>query len=173
MYQKLTKLLKHFFTDAQIYKYMFNWSSMYRRSTGKVIKVSEDLHYVKIKIPISFKNRNYVGSIFGGSLFSATDPIYMIQLLNILGEDYVVWDKAATINYKRPAKENVFAEFIFSKDEVVNIKNNVAINNEIDIIKNLNIVTKNGTIISELEKTLYVANKAYYKQKRKQKLQKK
>ena len=69
---------------------------MYRRSTGKVIKVSEDLLFVKIKIPISYKNRNFVGSIFGGSLFSATDPLFMIQLMNILGDNYVVWDKDAT-----------------------------------------------------------------------------
>ncbi|TYA74066.1 DUF4442 domain-containing protein [Seonamhaeicola marinus] len=171
MYQKLTKLLKRFFSDAQIYKYGFNWSSMYRRSTGKVIEVSEDLHFVKIKIPISFKNRNYVGSIFGGSLFSATDPLYMIQLLNILGDEYVVWDKAATIKYKRPAKQDVFAEFIFSKEEIELIKNDVAEKNEIDIIKKLNIVSNDGTVISELEKTIYVANKAYYKEKRKQKLQ--
>jgi len=169
MYQKINKLLKHFFSDAQIYKYGFNWSSIYRRSTGKIIKVSKDLHVVKIKIPISYKNRNYVGSIFGGSLFSATDPIYMIQLINILGKDYVVWDKAATINYKRPARENVYTEFIFSKKEIENIKELVATKKEIDIVKNLNIVTKNGVVISELEKKIYIANKAYYKEKRKQK----
>ncbi len=173
MYKKLTKILKRFFSDAQIYKYGFNWSPMYRRSTGKVIEVSDDLHYVKVKIPISFKNRNYVGSIFGGSLFSATDPIYMIQLLNILGEDYVVWDKAAVINYKRPAREDVFAEFIFSKEEIEKIKKNVADNNEIDILKKLNIISKSGAVISELEKTIYVANKTFYKEKRKQKLKNK
>ncbi len=167
MYQKLVKIFKRFFTDAQIYKYGFNWSPMYRRSTGKVIQVSEKLHYVKIKIPISFKNRNYVGSIFGGSLFSATDPIYMIQLINILGDDYVVWDKAATINYRRPAKEDVFAEFIFTEDEIEKIKSDVGSLNEIDIIKTLNIVTKQGIVISELEKKLYIAYKAYYKEKRK------
>ncbi len=173
MYQKLTKILKRFFSDAQIYKYGFNWSPMYRRSTGKVIEVSDDLHYVKVKIPISFKNRNYVGSIFGGSLFSATDPIYMIQLLNILGEDYVVWDKAATINYKRPARENVFAEFIFSNEEIEKIKKDVVDNNEIDILKKLNLISKSGAIISELEKTIYIASKTFYKEKRKQKLKNK
>ncbi len=173
MYQKLTKILRRFFSDAQIYKYGFNWSPMYRRSTGKVIEVSDDLHYVKVKIPISFKNRNYVGSIFGGSLFSATDPIYMIQLLNILGEDYVVWDKAAVINYKRPAREDVFAEFIFSKEEIEKIKKNVVDNNEIDILKKLNLISKSGAIISELEKTIYIVSKTFYKEKRKQKLKNK
>lgn len=60
---------------------------------------------VKVRIKLSYKNSNYVGSIFGGSLLSATDPILMVQLINILGNKHVVWDKAAAIKFKRPAKE--------------------------------------------------------------------
>lgn len=173
MYKTLTKLLKTFFTDAQIYKHGFNWSPMYRRSTGKIVSVSSDLFYVKVKIPISIKNRNYVGSIFGGSLFSATDPIYMIQLINILGDNYVVWDKEASIKYKRPAKESVFTEFIFNKEEIENIKKDVALNGETTLIKTPNIITGDGIIIAELIKSVYVADKDFYKKKRNQKTESK
>ena len=169
MYRTITKIAKRFFTDAQIYKYGFNWSPMYRRSTGRLLKVSEDLMYVKIKIPLSIKNRNFVGTIFGGSLFSATDPIYMIQLMNILGDDYVVWDKSATIKFKRPAKETVFAEFIFFEEDLNLIKTEVSKNGEFNLLKTPNIVDKNGTIIAELSKTIYVADKVFYKNKRKRK----
>lgn len=167
MYKTLSRVAERFFTKAQIYKYGFNWSPMYRRSTGKVIEVSQDLHFVKIKIPLSWKNKNYVGSIFGGSMLSATDPIYMIQLMNILGNDYVVWDKAATIKYKRPGKETIFCEFTFTPEEIVNIKSDVKDKGEIDIIKTPNIITKEGAVIAELSKTIYVASKAFYKTKRK------
>ena len=170
MYRTLTNIGKRFFSDAQIYKYGFNWSPMYRRSTGKVIEASEDLQFVKIKIPLNWKNRNFVGSIFGGSLFSATDPIYMIQLIKILGDDYVVWDKDATIKYKRPAKDTVFCEFIFTSDEIETIKKDVENKGEIDIVKTPNIVNKDGVVIAELSKTIYVADKDFYKAKRKQKL---
>ena len=170
MYRTLTTIGKRFFSDAQIYKYGFNWSPMYRRSTGKVIIVSEGLYVVKIKIPLNWKNKNFVGSIFGGSLFSATDPIYMIQLIKILGDDYVVWDKDAMIKYKRPAKEAVFCEFIFTSDEIETIKKDVENKGEIDIVKTSNIVNKDGVIIAELSKTIYVADKDFYKAKRKQKL---
>lgn len=169
MYRKLSKLLKRFFTNAQIYKHGFNLSPMYRRSTGKVIEVSEDLLFVKIKISLSYKNKNYVGSIFGGSLFSATDPLYMIQLMNILGEDYVVWDKDATIKYKRPAKQTVYSEFIFSAAEIENIKKDILEKGELNVVKSTNITTKDNITIAELNKTIYVANKTYYKEKRKQK----
>jgi len=169
MYKTITSIAKRFFTDAQIYKYGFNWSPMYRRTTAKIIEVSKDVHFVKIKIPLNWKNKNYAGTIFGGSLFSATDPIYMIQLINILGENYVVWDKAATINYKRPAKTTVFCGFEFSKKEIETIKKDVAEKGEITIIKTPNIVTNQGAIIAELSKTIYVADKSFYKQKRKEK----
>lgn len=165
MYRTLTQIAKRLFSDAQIYKYGFNWSPMYRRTTGKIIDVSEDLLYIKIKIPLNWKNRNYVGSIFGGSMLSATDPIYMIQLLNILGDDYVVWDKSATIKYKRPGKESVFCEFIFSSEEIINIKKQVESKSEIDIVKTPNIVNKNDIVIAELSKTIYVASKTFYKNK--------
>lgn len=171
MYRTLSKIAKKFFTEAQILKYGFNISPMYRRSTGRVTSVSNDLKTVTIKIPISYKNRNYVGSIFGGSLFAATDPIYMIQLLNILGDNYVVWDKSSEIKFKRPALTNAFASFIFTDEELENIKKLVAENNEIDIVKNLQITDGDKTVYAEIAKTIYVADKNYYREKRKKKKQ--
>ena len=41
---------------------------------------------------LSLRNQNYVGSHFGGGLFSMTDPFYMLMLMNVLGSEYLVWD---------------------------------------------------------------------------------
>lgn len=170
MYAVITKFLKKFFKDSSIYKYGFNYSPMYKRSTGKIIHVSDDLLEVNIKIPLSYKNRNYVGSIFGGSLFSATDPIYMIQLMQILGNDYVVWDKEASIKFKRPAKKDGYADFIFTDEEIEEIKKRVSDEKEIDLIKHVQIKDKEAlTVFAEVSKTIYVADKGYYKNKRKKK----
>ena len=170
MYAQIAKFLKPHIKKSTLFRYGFNISPMYRRSTGRVYFVSEDLLTVKIKIPLSIKNRNYVGSIFGGSLFSATDPIYMVQLINILGDDYIVWDKSAGIRYKRPAKETVYAEFNFTEEEIERIKKDAQEKGELEIIKELNITNKEGTVVfSELVKQLYIADKKFYKQKRKEK----
>ncbi|MDT7832080.1 DUF4442 domain-containing protein [Flavobacteriaceae bacterium S356] len=170
MYATLTKYLSRIFKKKTIFRYGFNISPMYRRSTGRIIEVSEDILSVKIRIPLSYKNSNYVGSIFGGSLFSATDPIYMVQLIHILGDKYVVWDKESTIKFKRPAKEAVYADFNFSPEEIDQIKKDVAQNNEIDIKKTLNITDQQGSsIIAEVSKIIYVADKTYFKNKRKKK----
>lgn len=154
-------------SESKLFKVGFNLSPMYRRSTGRLIEVSEDLLKVKIRIPLSYKNRNYVGTIYGGSLYSATDPIYMVQLINILGKDYVIWDKSAEIKYKRPAKSVAYATFEFTKQEIENIKKRVTKENEFDLVKELLITGPNDEVYCELSKVLYVADKTYFKNKRK------
>lgn len=170
MYAAISKILSSFLKQSTIFKYGFNVSPMYRRSTGKIIEVSEDLFNVKVKIPISYKNKNYVGSVFGGSLFSATDPIFMIQLMNILGNDYVVWDKSANIKFKRPARETSYVDFVFTVNEIQQIKERVKKEQEIDLQKEINITNKEASVIyAEVSKTIYIANKSYYKNKRNKK----
>jgi len=167
MYKIAFEFLKRFFSEATLFKHGFNISPMYRRSVGKIISVSKNLHEVSIKIPLNYKNRNYVGAIFGGSMFSATDPIYMIQLMNILGSEYVVWDKAAFVKYKRPAMEDAFAKFIFSEDEITQIKKEVSEQKEIDFKKQVNIVSDSGVVFAEVIKTIYISQKSHYKEKMK------
>lgn len=171
MYQFLSKVAKKYFSDSAhlLFKFFFNISPMYRRSTGKVVRVSKGFWEVDVKIPISYKNRNYAGTIFGGSLFSATDPIYMVQLIQIIGTDYIVWDKSSIVNFKRPANTDVFVEFRFSPAEVEQLKADVADQKELDITKMVVIKNASGKVICEIEKTIYVAEKEYYKEKRRKK----
>lgn len=166
-YQKITAFGKRFVSYNVLFKYGFNWSPMYRRSTGRVHTVSKDLSRITIKIPLSWKNKNYVGTIFGGSMFAAVDPIPMVQLINLLGDNYVVWDKSATIKFKRPANETLYGEFIFSSEELGSIKSRVGNDGEIEITKSTILTNKDGTKeFCVVDKTLYIANKTFYKKKR-------
>ncbi len=171
MYKTASTFLQRFVKPSTIYKYGFNWSPMYRRTTAKIIEVSDDLHKVVIKLQPNWKNRNYVGSIFGGSMLAATDPIYMIQLIQILGNNYVVWDKSVEARYKKPAKTKIFGEFLFSEDEITAIKKNVEHQGEIDVIKIMHLIDEKQNKIATFKKTLYVADKTFYKQKLKQRRQ--
>jgi hypothetical protein len=141
---------------------------MYRRSTGKIIDVSDDMLDIRIKLPISYKNRNYVNSIFGGSMFSAVDPIPMVQLMNLLDEKYIIWDKSAEIFFKRPAKENLYADFSYTLKELDDIKKRVALEKEFEIVKTTALTNKDRSIVyCEVKKTIYIADKEYFKNKRK------
>lgn len=168
IYKKIVEIGSKYIGKDKLLKYGFNLSPMYRRSTARIISMSKDLLYVQIKLPISYKNKNYVNSIFGGSLFSSVDPIPMVQLINIIGNDYVVWDKSAEIYFKKPAKENLFAEFIFTNVEIDEIKNRIRTENEIEIVKIASLTNKEKTIVyCEVKKTIYIAKKSFYKNKKK------
>lgn len=174
LYQKIAEIGKKFIPEHKLFKIGFNLSPMYRKSTARITSSSYDLLTVKIKLPISYKNRNYVNSIFGGSMFSAVDPIPMVQLIYLLGDDYVVWDKSAEIYFKRPAKEDLYAEFLYTSEELENIKGQVAQENEIEIIKETLLTNKDKSItFCEVRKTIYIADKNYYKEKRRIKKQNK
>ena len=171
-YQEVAEIGSKFLKKKTLFKYGFNLSPMYRRSTGRITYVSEDLLDIQIKLPITYKNRNYVNSIFGGSMFSAVDPIPMVQLINLLGDDYVVWDKSAEIFFKRPAKTHLYASFGYSIEELEDIKQRVAVENEIEILKTTLLKDKSTKkVYCEVKKTLYIANKTYYIEKRKNKKQ--
>lgn len=167
IYQKLMPLGERFFKKKTLLKYGFNLSPMYRRSTAKIIDVSEDLLDIKIKLPISYKNKNYVNSIFGGSMFAAVDPIPMVQLINLIGEAYVVWDKSAEIIFKIPAREHLYAHFSYTTEELHAITTQVKKDKEIEIVKKTALTNRDGSkIYCKVNKTIYIADKTYYKQKR-------
>lgn len=168
VYQKAYEALERYFPSHKLLKWGLNLSPMYRRTTGRIISVSEDLHKVIVRIPVSWRNRNYVGSIFGGSLFSATDPVGMMQVLQILGKEYVVWDKSSSIRFRRPAYQNVFAHFEISPKDIEQIKNQVSEKGETEWVLKVPITDKDKqTLFTEVEKVIYIADKKFYKAKRK------
>jgi acyl-coenzyme A thioesterase PaaI-like protein len=114
---------------------------------------------MRIKIPLSWRTRNYVGTIYGGSMYAGIDPIYMLMLIKTLGKDYIVWDKAAKIRFKRPGKETLFADFLLTPEELDEIKTLLETRKSVDRIYNVELKDKNGKIHCSIEKTLYIAKK--------------
>jgi len=92
---------------------LFNLVPAYRRTGARISFISEDFKEVHLKLRLKWTTRNYVGTVFGGSIYGALDPIYMVQLINILGGKYVVWDKAATIKFIRPIKKRCLPDLKF------------------------------------------------------------
>ena len=77
---------------------------------------------VDVEMKLRPWNRNYVGTHYGGSLYSMTDPFYMLMLMENLGRDYIVWDKAASIRFRKPGKGKVKAEFRLSDAQLDEIR---------------------------------------------------
>lgn len=135
----------------------FNLFPAYRGSGARVLFISEDYREIRIKIPLNWRTRNYVGTIYGGSMYAGIDPIYMLMLIKNLGKNYVVWDKAATIRFKRPGRETLFADFVITDDELSEIKKLLENRKSVDRIYNVELKDKNGKVHCFIEKTLYIA----------------
>ena len=102
-------------------------------------------------------------------MYSAVDGIYMVQLINILGQEYVVWDKSATIKFKRPGNKTLYAEFNISSEFIAQVKNEINEHREKDYCLQVQLRDNEGVVYAEIEKIIYIAAKEFYKEKRKQK----
>lgn len=133
-------------------------------------ELSTDFTRLKVKLPLSWRTRNVVGTIFGGSMYASTDPFYMLMLMQILGKDYVVWDKGCTIRFKRPAKKTIYADFHITPEMLAEIHTAVSLNQETTFTWSIAYTDKEGTVYAEFDKVLYVAKKDFYKEKLAEKL---
>jgi hypothetical protein len=125
----------------------------------KLEKISADYLYAQVSMPLTFYNKNYMGTQFGGSLYSMTDPWYMLMLIKNLGPSYIVWDKAASIQFKKPGKGKVFAEFFLDQETIDEIKNTVATTTKMDKTFKVEVKDSSGKVIAEVDKVLYIRKK--------------
>jgi acyl-coenzyme A thioesterase PaaI-like protein len=134
----------------------FNFFPAYRGTGARITYIADDFREVRVKLPLNWRTRNYVGTVFGGSLYGAVDPIYMIMLIKILGPEYVVWDKAATIRFLKPGRSTLTARFVLSEDETEAIRALVEANRFVDRVYKVELVDADGVAHAEVEKTIYV-----------------
>ncbi|MBV9210064.1 MAG: DUF4442 domain-containing protein [Acidobacteria bacterium] len=137
----------------------FNFFPAYRRTGGRLTYLASDYHEIHVRLPLNWTTRNYVGTIFGGSMYGAIDPVYMIMLIKILGEDYVIWDKAATIRFKRPGRGTLYAKFRIEPEEIEAIKEELTRVSSTERVYRVSLLDKDGKVHAEVDKTLYVAQK--------------
>lgn len=144
---------------TRIDRIKFNFFPAYRGTGARVLYISDDYRQIRVKIPLSWRTRNYVGTIYGGSMYAGIDPIYMLMLIKNLGRNYIVWDKAANIRFKRPGRETLFADFLLTQEELDEIKAILETQKSVDRIYNVKLVDKNDKVHASIEKTLYIAKK--------------
>jgi len=165
--------MKQFKTDkkekfkSKIRRLAFNLFPAIRGTGVWVSFISDDWREIQIRLPLSWRTRNYVGTIFGGSIYASTDPFYMLQLMHILGKKYVVWDKSAHIKFKKPIKKTVYARFLITDEILEEIKENVKNNNTYTIDLPVLVQDKEAVVYAEIIKTIYIADKVYYQTRKK------
>jgi acyl-coenzyme A thioesterase PaaI-like protein len=125
----------------------------------KVIHFTKDFREIEVEMKLRWYNKNFVGTHFGGSLYAMTDPFYMIMIMQNLGDDYIVWDKAARIEFKRPGRSRVTAKFKLSESEIADIKLNADSSPKYIFDRVVKVLSDEGETIAEVTKTIYVKKK--------------
>lgn len=136
-------------------RWAFNWFPAYRGTGARVEYIAADWREVRVRLPLSWRTRNYVGTIFGGSLYGAIDPMYMLMFMQQLGPDFVVWDKAATIRFLKPGRTTLRATFTLDAGTIQSVREEVMRVGRLDRNFEVTLVDDAGVPHVAVSKTLY------------------
>lgn len=144
---------------TRAFRWAFNFWPCYRGTGARVTHIAADWRETRIRLPLSLRTRNYVGTIFGGSLYAAVDPFYMLMLIHNLGRDYIVWDKAASIRFRRPGRSTLTATFRLEEAELQEIRDLLQDLPKVDRTYTVELVDKDGVVHAVVEKVIHIARK--------------
>jgi len=125
----------------------------------RVKRQSPDWTEIDVEMKLHWWNRNYVGTHYGGSLYSMADPFFMVMLIQNLGKAYIVWDKSASIRFKKPGRGTVSASFRLSQEQIGEIKQALTSQEKIERVFTVEVKDESGNVIAQIEKLLHVRRK--------------
>ncbi len=144
---------------TRLFRWGFNFFPAYRGTGARITYIAGDWREVRIKLPLNWRTRNYVGTTYGGSLYGAVDPFYMMMLIKNLGPDYVVWDKAASIRFRKPGRATLYACSVLDEEELNAIKNALGNAGSVERTYHVDLTDAEGVVHASVEKLIYVARK--------------
>jgi hypothetical protein len=125
----------------------------------RVKRLQPDFKEIDVEMKLRRWNSNYVGTHYGGSLYSMTDPFFMLMLIENLGRDYIVWDKSASIRFKGPGTGTVSARFRLSEQRIEEIRQALKTGDKMETTLVVEIRDESGRVVAEVEKLLHIRRK--------------
>lgn len=124
-------------------------------------KFDKDFKSVEVKIFKSLINTNFNNSIFGGTIYAASDPFYAIlfdQILKIKGFKTRVWLKSAHIQYLKPGREHLYFKISISDQEIKNTIHILETDGKYVKAFPLEIYNKRGELCALVSNEVYIRN---------------
>jgi Domain of unknown function (DUF4442) len=154
MLKRSLKVFKHF-----AFRMMFNFYPPYIGAGISIPYISPDYTIFDVRMKLRFYNKNYFGTHFGGSLYSMCDPFFTIILIKTLGSDYIVWDKRASIQFKKPGRNTIHARFQISREKIHEVRHLADNNKKVEPVFSVDLRDDENNIIAHVEKTVYIRKK--------------
>jgi hypothetical protein len=155
-------------TESRKSKWMrigFNFWPCIWCTGGKVEFISGDFQELHVSLKLNLRTLNKVGTVYGGSIYSSVDPYFMLMFWKILGNDFVVWDKAASVKFVRPLTGKAKCRFLISDELIKDVKHHVEMRGEYTFDLPLHYEDEQGKVYAVFAKSIYAANKDFYKKK--------
>lgn len=147
------------FRSARIFKTVMNLWPPYWGTGISIHQVAPDFHSMTVQMRRRFYNGNAFGTHFGGSLYAMCDPHYVLLLVPLLGDDYLIWDKAASIEFLAPGRGTVSATFDWTPEQLDEIRAKTADGEKYEPERIVDITDATGKVVARVRKTLYIRRK--------------
>jgi len=141
-------------------RFLWNLFPAYRGTGGRIRYLASDEREIRIELPLNWRTRNYVGTLYGGSLYGCLDPLLMVMLTRALGPEYVVWDKAASIQFLKPGRSTLHSRVVVEEAELEAIRTALRTERSVDRVYVLELADAQGVVHARVEKTIYVRRRA-------------
>lgn len=147
------------YEHPRLFRHLMNTYPPYWGTGISLTELSPDFTRARVQMKKRFYNSNAFGTHFGGSLYAMCDPWYVLLLVALLGRDYVVWDKAATIDFLRPGSGTVTAEFDWTPEQIADIRRQAASGEAVTPVRTVEILNEKNKVVARVHKTLYIKRK--------------
>ncbi len=142
---------------TRLVRWRFNLHPAYRRSGGRITYVDANLQEVRMRLPLCRATRNLNGTIYGGSIYSAVDPIHAVMLTSLLGaHEYVAWTKEAHIRFLRQARTDLTAQVILTEDEVRTVRAEVESAGKVERQYTVELIDARGHVCAACDITVHI-----------------
>lgn len=144
---------------AGLLRHILNLWPPFLFSGVHVRRLDADYRHARVELRMRPWNRNYVGTHFGGSLFSMTDPFWMLLVMQSLGRDYIVWDKAGEIEFVKPGRGTVRASFDLDETTLDALRQATAQGDKHLHWFDTEVIDDAGDVVARVRKQLYIRRK--------------
>lgn len=144
---------------TRLLRLQFNLFPAFRRSGGRITYIAPNLRELRIAIPLNWKTHNYVGTIYGGCMYGAVDGILMVMFINLLGRDYIVWDKSGKIRYRKPGRTTLTGRFVVTDLDLDEVRQNLQDADRFEKEFRIDLVDEDGDVCAEIDKLLHFRRK--------------
>lgn len=125
----------------------------------RVLEIGDGFSHARVRLRRHWFNRNYFGTHFGGSLYAMTDPFFALLVVERLGRGYIVWDRAAEIDFVAATREDVYADFHVDDTLLDELRAAAAGGDKVLRWLETEVRTASGTVVAKVRKQLYVRRK--------------